>query len=46
MNYEGQQYENSLAIIGMSGRFPKCKDLEEYWEMICQGKEGITFFSK
>lgn len=46
MNYEVKQYENSLAIIGMSGRFPKSNNINEYWDMICKGAEGITFLSK
>lgn len=46
MSYEGQEYENAIAIIGMSGRFPKSKNLEEYWKLILEGKEGITFFSE
>lgn len=45
MSYEGQEYENAIAIIGMSGRFPKCKNLEDYWKLISEGKEGITFFT-
>lgn len=46
MRYEGQEYENAIAIIGMSGRFPKSKNLEEYWDLITEGKEGITFFTE
>ena len=45
MRYEGKEYENAIAIIGMSGRFPKSKNLEEYWDLITEGKEGITFFT-
>lgn len=46
MRYEGKEYENAIAIIGMSGRFPKSKNLEEYWDLITEGKEGITFFTE
>src|SRR6266567_1088920 len=36
---------NGIAIIGMAGRFPKARDVEEYWKNLCQGVEGISFFS-
>lgn len=34
-----------VAIIGMAGRFPKAANLEEFWENLKQGVEGIAFFS-
>jgi acyl transferase domain-containing protein/acyl carrier protein len=34
-----------IAIIGMSGRFPGAKDLEEYWRNLRDGVESISFFS-
>ncbi len=36
---------NEIAIIGMAGRFPKARDLEEFWQNLCDGQEAITFFS-
>lgn len=45
MNYLDEMYDNSIAIIGMSGRFPKCRNLEEYWNLISSGEEAVTFFS-
>lgn len=30
-----------IAIIGMGCRFPKANNLEEYWELLSQGKSGI-----
>src|SRR6266700_726025 len=36
---------NGIAIIGMAGRFPKARDVEEYWKNLCEGVEGISFFS-
>jgi len=36
---------NGIAIIGMAGRFPKARDVEEYWKNLCLGVEGISFFS-
>ncbi|MBI1790827.1 MAG: SDR family oxidoreductase [Acidobacteria bacterium] len=37
--YEG------IAIIGMSGRFPGARNIEEYWRNLKEGVEGIRFFS-
>ena len=34
-----------IAIIGMSGRFPKSRTLEEYWGNLRDGVECISFFS-
>src|SRR5271157_1544236 len=34
-----------IAVIGMSGRFPKAKNLTEYWKNLKEGKEGITYYS-
>ena len=33
-----------IAVIGMSGRFPGADTLDEFWEMIAAGREGITTF--
>ncbi len=33
---------NEIAIIGMTGRFPGARNLDEFWENLKQGKEGIT----
>jgi amino acid adenylation domain-containing protein len=34
-----------IAVIGMSGRFPGARDLDEFWEKLKNGMECITFFS-
>jgi phthiocerol/phenolphthiocerol synthesis type-I polyketide synthase E len=34
-----------IAIVGMSGRFPGAKNIQEYWENIRDGKESIHYFS-
>lgn len=36
---------NDIAIIGMSGRFPGADNIEELWDLIASGREGITHFS-
>ncbi len=34
-----------LAIVGMAGRFPKARNLDEFWRNLCDGVEAISFFS-
>ena len=34
-----------IAIIGMSGRFPGAKGVDELWRNLVAGREGITFFT-
>ena len=33
------------AIVGMAGRFPGARNLDEFWHNLCHGVESITFFS-
>lgn len=35
-----------IAVIGMAGRFPGARNLEEFWENLKNGVESITFFSE
>lgn len=35
-----------IAVIGMSGRFPGAKDVDEFWNNLCNGKECISFFTE
>lgn len=34
-----------VAVIGMAGQFPGAKNLEEFWQNLCDGVESITFLS-
>ncbi len=34
-----------IAIVGMAGRFPKARNLEEYWRNLRDGVECIAWFS-
>lgn len=34
-----------IAIIGMTGRFPGSRTLEEFWRNLCEGRELISFFT-
>ncbi|MEW6733418.1 MAG: SDR family NAD(P)-dependent oxidoreductase [Acidobacteriota bacterium] len=36
---------SEIAVIGMAGRFPKANNLSEFWQNLCNGVEGIEFFS-
>ncbi len=33
-----------IAIIGMAGKFPGADDIEQYWQLLADGREAITFF--
>jgi acyl transferase domain-containing protein len=37
-----ENFQESIAIIGMSGRFPGANNVEEYWESLLNGIDGIT----
>ncbi|PPA82183.1 erythronolide synthase [Brevibacillus laterosporus] len=39
-----EDMQSSVAIIGMSGRFPGARNIEEFWHNLRQGKESIHFF--
>lgn len=41
-----QGHDEEIAIIGMSGRFPKAKNLEEYWDNIRDGRICIDELPK
>jgi acyl transferase domain-containing protein len=34
-----------IAVIGMSGRFPGAKNLDQFWQNLCDGTESIKFFT-
>lgn len=38
--------ESAIAIIGISGRFPKAKDIDTFWKNLQDGVESIEFFSE
>lgn len=38
--------ESAIAIIGMSGRFPGARNLDEFWQNLRDGVESISFFTK
>lgn len=38
-------FSYDIAIIGMAGRFPGGRNVEEFWQNLLRGVESITFFS-
>jgi amino acid adenylation domain-containing protein len=47
-NLQLQSERNALdavAIIGMAGRFPKARNINEFWKNICEGNECISFYT-
>ncbi|NKB61133.1 MAG: SDR family NAD(P)-dependent oxidoreductase [Gammaproteobacteria bacterium] len=38
----GNGQDDRIAIIGMSGRYPMAENLDEYWEILSQGKDCVT----
>jgi amino acid adenylation domain-containing protein/non-ribosomal peptide synthase protein (TIGR01720 family) len=35
-----------IAIVGMAGRFPGAPDVEAFWEMLVEAREGISRFDR
>ncbi|MDB9371274.1 beta-ketoacyl synthase N-terminal-like domain-containing protein [Nodularia spumigena CS-586/05] len=40
-----QADELDIAVVGMSGRFPKAKNVNQFWQNVRDGIETISFFS-
>ena len=45
-NSETPDSIEGIAIIGMAGRFPGAKNVDEFWENLRDGVESISFFSE
>jgi acyl transferase domain-containing protein/acyl carrier protein len=43
---EAESPGGGIAVIGMAGRFPGAKNLDEFWENLQKGVESIWFFSQ
>ena len=37
---------NGIAIVGMAGRFPGARNIDEFWRNLRDGVEAITFFTE
>ncbi len=42
---EARSGEEPIAVIGMAGRFPGARSVEQFWDNLCAGRDGITVFS-
>ncbi|MEG4999075.1 type I polyketide synthase [Microcoleus sp. B4-D4] len=45
-NSETLESIEGIAIIGMAGRFPGAKNVDEFWQNLRDGVESISFFSE
>ncbi len=45
MSAENQTFDHDIAIIGIAGRFPGARDIDELWRVVRNGAETITFFT-
>ena len=36
---------SAIALVGMAARLPGARSVDEYWDNLCAGREGIRFFS-
>jgi acyl transferase domain-containing protein len=45
MSTDRDESASDIAIIGMGGRFPGAAGLEEFWNNLCEGREGIRVIS-
>lgn len=36
---------NEVAVVGMACRFPGARDVQEFWDILREGRETISFFS-
>ncbi len=41
-----EEYVASIAVIGKSGRFSDARNLIQFWQNLCAGKESISFFTE
>ena len=37
--------ELGIAVIGMAGRFPRARNVEEFWQNLCNGVSAVSFFT-
>ena len=45
VNSKTSESIEGIAIIGMAGQFPQAKNLEEFWQNLCDGVESISCFT-
>ncbi len=40
-----EDFQEAVAVIGMAGRFPGARDVEEFWRNLREGVDAVRFFS-
>ncbi|TNE50893.1 MAG: SDR family NAD(P)-dependent oxidoreductase [Deltaproteobacteria bacterium] len=43
---EERTYSGAIAIVGMAGRFPDARNVEELWRLLSDGREATTWLSE
>ncbi|WP_318013963.1 type I polyketide synthase [Oscillatoria salina] len=44
-NRELNNSVKGIAVIGMVGRFPGAKSVDQFWQNLCDGQESISFYT-
>jgi len=44
-SFENLDHLGEVAVIGMAGRFPGAKDVDQFWTNLCSSVESISFFT-
>jgi phthiocerol/phenolphthiocerol synthesis type-I polyketide synthase E len=42
---EVEQFAYEIAVVGLAGRFPGARHVDEFWDRLREGDELVTFFS-
>jgi len=42
---EANQFAYEVAVVGLAGRFPGARNVDEFWDRLCEGAELISFFA-
>ena len=45
MTTRGHSLPEGIAVVGMSGRYPGARNVEQFWEILRDGKETISYFT-
>jgi acyl transferase domain-containing protein/acyl carrier protein len=44
-NLDSADLQDEIAVIGMVGRFPGARNVDEFWQNVLDGVESVSFFS-
>ena len=44
-NQDSHEAPGGVAIVGMAGRFPRARAVEEFWQNLRDGVEAVSFFT-